>query len=191
MYITLPQRSPEGFNAADIIVRLRTTFYFLKKAPQLCNNDINSVLLSLGYTKSSADLNLSLGTKGIQKVLYVHDISVSYAQATAKSSIEINAKLSGNHTITQPVPAYQFIRIKILPKETSCGISLCQKTDITIIVSRFNMEHTYTILTPMDPNINLNVANDRGEKELPDITDNPTVVGSLMYPALASQPDIS
>jgi len=43
----------------------------------------------------------------------------------------------------------------------------------------------------MDPNIKSHSAEDRGEKELEDITDYQAVVGSLMYAALATWPDIS
>jgi hypothetical protein len=45
--------------------------------------------------------------------------------------------------------------------------------------------------TAMDPNAMLDLAEDRGEKQLEDIRDNQTVVGSLMYAALAIRPDIS
>jgi len=53
------------------------------------------------------------------------------------------------------------------------------------------MEHTHSILTPMDPNVKLDLAEDWGEKELEDITDYQAVVGSLMYAAVATRPDIS
>jgi hypothetical protein len=43
----------------------------------------------------------------------------------------------------------------------------------------------------MDLNIQLDLAEDRGEKELEDITDYKPVLGSLMYVALATSPDIS
>jgi len=53
------------------------------------------------------------------------------------------------------------------------------------------MEHTDDVSTPMDPNVKLDLAKDQGEKELDDITDYQEVVGSLMYAALATWPDIS
>jgi hypothetical protein len=53
------------------------------------------------------------------------------------------------------------------------------------------MKHGHSVLTPMDPNVKLDLAEDCGEKELKDITDYETVMGSLMYTALASRPDIS
>jgi len=42
----------------------------------------------------------------------------------------------------------------------------------------------------MDPNERLDLAEDRGEKELEDIIDYQAVVESLMYAALATRPDI-
>jgi len=55
------------------------------------------------------------------------------------------------------------------------------------------MEDTHCALTPMDLNVELDLAEDRGEKELEqeDITDYQAVVGSLMYAVLATPPDIS
>jgi len=53
------------------------------------------------------------------------------------------------------------------------------------------MEHTHDVSTRMDPNVKLDVAEDRGKKELEDITDYQAVVGSLMHTALATRPDNS
>jgi len=55
----------------------------------------------------------------------------------------------------------------------------------------FGMEHTHSVLTPMDPKVKLDLAKDWVEKELDDITCYQAVVGSLMYTALATWPDIS
>jgi len=43
----------------------------------------------------------------------------------------------------------------------------------------------------MDPNIKLDLAEDRGETELEDITDYQAVLRSLMYAVLPTWPDIS
>jgi hypothetical protein len=53
------------------------------------------------------------------------------------------------------------------------------------------MEHTYDVSTAMNPNVKLDLAEDQGEKELEGITDYQAVVGSLIYAALATWPDIS
>jgi hypothetical protein len=55
----------------------------------------------------------------------------------------------------------------------------------------FGTEHSHGFSTPMDPNVKLDLAENQWEKELKDITDNQGVIGSLMYAALATRPDIS
>jgi len=96
---------------------------------------------------------------------------------------------SEKYKITNLGPARQFLRIEIHRDRT--GVSLSQKAYITTILRRFDMEHIHGISTPMDPNVRLDLAEDRGEKELEDIIDYQAVVGSLMYAALATRPDIS
>jgi hypothetical protein len=71
--------------------------------------------------------------------------------------------------ITNLGPACQFLGIEIHCEDT--GISLGQKAYITTILRRFGTEQTHGILTPIDPNIKLDLAEDRGEKELEDIRD--------------------
>jgi len=189
IYMTLPEGWPEGLNAPKIIVRLRKALYGLKQAPRLWPDDINAFLLSLGFTQSLADPNLYLRSDGILILLYVDDISMSYLEAAAKAVIEVKAKLSQKYKITNLCPARQFLGIEIHRDGTR--VSLSQKAYITTILRRFDMEHTHGISTPIDPNVKLDLAEDWGEKELEDITDYQAVVGSLMYAALPTWPDIS
>jgi hypothetical protein len=171
IYMTLPEEWPEGLNAPKIIVRLRKALYGLKQAPRLWHDDINAFLLSLGFTQSSADHNLYLCSDGILILLYVDDISMSYPQAAAKAAIEVKGKLSEKYKITKLGPARQFLGIEIYRDENGTGISLGQKAYITTILKRFGMEHSHGVSTPMDPNIKLDLAENRGEKELEDIRD--------------------
>jgi len=190
IYMTLPEGLPEGLNTPKIIVRLRKALYGLKQAPRLWHDDINAFLLSLGFTQSSADPTLYLRSDGILILLYVDDISMSYLEAATKTAIEVKATLSEKYKITDLGPARQFLGIEIYRDENGTRTRLSQNAYITTILKRFSMEHSHGISTPMDPNIKLDLAEDRGETELEDITDYQAVVGSLMYTALATQPDI-
>jgi len=191
IYITLPEGWPEGLNAPKIIIRLRKALYGLKQAPRLWHDDINAFLLSLGFTQSSADHNLYLPSDGILILLYVDDISMSYLEAATKAAIEVKAKLSEKFKIMNFGPARQFLGIEIYRDENGTRISLSQKAYITTILKRFSMEHSHGVSTTMDPNIKMDLAKERGVEELKHITDYQAVVGSLMYAALATQPDIS
>jgi len=189
IYMTLPEGWPEGCNAPRIVVRLRKAVYGLEQAPRLWHDDINAFLLSLGFTQSLAVPNLYLRSDNIMILLDVNDISMSYPKAAAKAAIAVKAKLSEKYNITNLGPARQFLGIEIHRDGT--GVSLGQKTYITTILRRCGMEHTHGVSTPMDSNIKFDLAEDRGEKELEDITDYHAVVGSLMNAALATRPDIS
>jgi len=94
IYMTLPEGWPEGSNAPKIVVGLRRALYCLKQAPRLWRDDINAFLLSLGFTQTSADPNLYLRSDGILILLYVDDISMSFAEAATQLAIEVKAKLS-------------------------------------------------------------------------------------------------
>jgi len=114
---------------------------------------------------------------------------MSYLEAATNAAIEVTAKLSEKYKIMNLGPERQFLGIKIHRDGT--GVSLGPEGYITIILRRSGIEHTHGVSTPMDPNVKLDLAQDRGEKELKDITDYQAVVGSLMYTALATRPDIS
>jgi hypothetical protein len=73
------------------------------------------------------------------------------------------------------------------------GISFGQKAFITTILKRCHMQNAYEVSTPMVPNIELDIADDRGEKEheKESVKHYHVIVGSLMYAAFATRPDIS
>jgi len=114
---------------------------------------------------------------------------MSYPETAAKAAIEVKEKLSEKYKILNLGSARQFLGIEIHHNGT--GITLGQNAYIPTILRRLGMEHTHGVSTPMDPNVELDLAEDRGEKELDDITDYQAVVGLLMYAALATRPDIS
>jgi len=190
-YLPFPEAWPGGLNAPKIIVRLRKALYGLKQAPRLWHDNIKDFLLTLRFQQSSADPSLYLRRDGILVLLYVDDISMPYPEAAAKAAIKVKAKLSEKYMITNLGPAHQFLGIEIYRDAIGTRISLGQKAYITTILRWFGMENSHGVSTPTDPNVQLDLADDRGEKELEDITDYQAVVGSLMYAALATGPDIS
>jgi hypothetical protein len=116
-----------------------------------------------------------------------------YPEDTTKAAIKVKGRLSEKYKITNLRPACQFLVIEFTREENSTptAISLGQKTFITTILKRFNMQNAHGASSPMDPNVKLDLVQDRGEKELKDIKGYQAIVGSLMCVALATGPDIS
>ena len=94
IYLTFAEGWPEDLNARKIVVRLRKALYGLKQAPQLWRDNHNVCLLFLGFSKSSADVNLYVRSDGIPIFLYAHYISISYPEAVTKAAIKVKPKLS-------------------------------------------------------------------------------------------------
>lgn len=57
MYIILPTHQFEGLKLPAIVVQLKNALYGVKQPPQLWCNNINTLLLSPGFTQSQGDLN--------------------------------------------------------------------------------------------------------------------------------------
>ena len=113
MYMTLPEWRQEGLNVPSIIIILRKALYGLKQAPRLWHDNINALLLSVGFTQSLADPNLYRHSEGILILLYVDSIKMSYPEAAAKDTIEVKTNLSDKYKITHIGPAWLFLPIEI------------------------------------------------------------------------------
>ena len=114
---------------------------------------------------------------------------MSYRAYTAKAATKVKAKLSQQYTITNSRPGSHFLYIQIY--WDGHGVTLCQTAYITSILRRFDTEYTHAILTVMDRNLKLDLAENWGENELDDITYYQAVMGSRMYAELATWQDMS
>jgi len=187
--MTLQEVWADSLTPCKIIYRLRKTVNGLKEAPWLWHKDINTFLLSLWFTQSLVDPNLYHPSDSILIQLTVDNISLSYLKAAAKAAIQLKVTLSGNYKIMNLSPAHQVLGIKIHHNGTQ--VSLGPTASIITIIRLFDMVHTHHVLTPSDLDKQLDLANDWEVKEWHDITDYQAVVGSLIEPALATQPYIS
>ena len=91
--------------------------------------------------------------------------------------------------ITNLGTARQFLGIEITGsgdhQNTPHTISLGQQDFVTSILKRFNMHSAHGAATPMDVPVKLDLAKNRGEREV-DPLEYQAIVGSLMYIALAT-----
>jgi hypothetical protein len=110
-------------------------------------------------------------------LLYVDDMLMLYPKDTTKAAIEVKGRLFEKNMITNLGLVFQFLWFNIHCAGNGTGISLDQKAFITSILKLFNMQNAHDVSTPMDRNVKLDLAEDRGEKELKDIKGNQVIVG--------------
>jgi hypothetical protein len=150
-------------------------------------------MLSPMFIQSLPEPNLPLACKGILLLLYVDDISMLYVEDTTNAEIEVEARVLEKYRIPNLGLTAQYFSIDIHHDEsgTNTAIGLGQMALITTILKPHNMRYTFNVSTPMDSNVQLDLAEDWGETELNDINSYQSIVGLLQYAALSTWPDIS
>jgi hypothetical protein len=182
---------PEGIETIDstlsrsVTVRLRKALYGLKQAPKLWHDNINEFLLSLRFKNSTTDPNLYV-KDGVLLLLYVDDILIVHIDK--KAGNEVKKHLSSRYKMTDLGEARKFLGLEI--GYTANGITLGQEEYINTIVRRFQLQDARDAVSPMDPHVDLDNPNCE-DKQIKDQTLYQSMVGSLMYAALGTRPDIS
>jgi hypothetical protein len=133
-------------------VRLRKALYGLQQAPKLWFDDINRLLLSLGFKASSANSNLYIRGSVII-LLYVDDILVIDTKTGSKLGQMVRNLLYTKYIMTSLGIARRFLGIEIAC--TDQGIALSQERYINAILRRFGMMDPDEAKSPMDPNVHL------------------------------------
>jgi transposase InsO family protein len=188
VYMSLPQGIEEvDPSLSSSTVRLRKALYGLKQAPKLWYDNINQFLLSLEFTQSTADPNLYITDKALL-LLYVDDILIIHTKQHGSRGDEIKRQLNERYKMTDLGQVQRFLGLEI--GRSSAGITLSQSTYIHSIIRRFDLENAKETASPMDANVDLDnpLCND---KQVSDTTLYQSMVGSLMYAALGTRPDIA
>ena len=91
-------------------------------------------------------------------------------------------------------PIKWFLGMAVMRAQTHCTITLSQTAYIDTILKHFKMEDSYTVSTPLDPNVMLDkLMLPQSNEEWKKMKGIPYLagVGPLMYASMATQPDIT
>jgi len=189
IYMVLPEGIDwldPGKPASMTVCKLNKALYGLKEVPRLWYEEIDRFLLSEGFRKSVNNPNLYLCSDCELILLYV-----DYLLLTAKDRTWINntkVRLHSRYKMSDLGPARKFLSLEIdwLPNGY---IQLHQKPFILNVLQRFNMQECNGVHTPMEPGRRLVAAQD--SDKLIDQREYQSLVGSLMYIAVRTRPDLA
>ena len=167
-------------------MRLLKALYGLKQAPRLWFQDIRQTLLSLDFHECNEDPNLYI-KDGVIILLYVDDLLIAHSSPQAHGAEGVKSALKARYKMTDLGRARRFLGMEI--NQTNDGIFLSQESYIDGMVRRFRMENATPIHSPMDPHVALD--NEICEDNPVDKTFYLSIVGSLMFAALGTRPDIA
>ena len=182
-------QQPDGFVATgqeNMVCRLKKSLYGLKQAPKQWHEKFDKTLTSAGFVVNEGDKYVYYkygGGKGVILCLYVDDILIFGTDMDVIN--DVKSFLSQNFDMKDLGEADVILNIKLQMNEN--GITLSQSHYVEKILSRFGFEDSRTSPTPYDPSLKLR--KNRGQRV--EQLKYSQIVGSLMYLAAATRPDIS
>ena len=183
-------QQPPGYNYdnPDLACKLNKALYGLKQASRAWHRTLKTEIESMGFKESTADPGLFIkpSSPPAYLLIYVDDILVITNNTYMLNSVK--NQISTAFETRDLGPATFFLGIDIIRDRTTKTIKLTQTRHTTDLLSKFNMEKSKPFDTPSSIAIKLTA-----DGEPLDTKEHPysTLIGSLMYLASCTRPDIA
>ena len=182
-------RIPNGFQVQQgHVLRLKKALYGLKQAPRSWNKMLQEWLISYGLQQSTADPCLYFLPGQLWVAFWVDDFLVMAPDADVKNKFK-NA-ISEKFKMRDLGPVNQFLGMTISRDRSKRTLTLQSAKHIDDMLDRFQMNDAKPYPTPL-PHKNAMVPCVDDEDRLPPQCPYRAVVGSLLYVAMWTRPDIA
>jgi hypothetical protein len=192
VYMTQPEGFPQGEHGQ--LLKLRKSLYGLKQAGRQWHKKLCKKLRTMGFICLQSDSSCYVYSDGAVRIIlpiYVDDGMIS-----AKSDAEIDrviAQLGSSFKVKDLGPTEWLLGIKIERDSETGGIHLSQRQYAVNMLEQYGMADSKPVRTPMVPGLIL--TKDMGAKTPEEAKKYGKIylssVGSLMYLATQTRPDIS
>ncbi|UYV60655.1 hypothetical protein LAZ67_1001766, partial [Cordylochernes scorpioides] len=187
---TIFMKQPEGFvekGEEDKVCKLLKSIYGLPQSGNCWNKKINEILIQLGMERSQYDPCVYTFRKGKEYGilgLYMDDLIIAGTDKTFNEKLA--SEIGRFVALKEKGENEPFIGIEI--KKTEYGFDLSQAHYIDKILKKFALEECNIIQTPGDRDQSFDECQD---SKPVDRTLYQEMIGSLMYLATGTRPDIS
>jgi hypothetical protein len=190
-------RQPEGFPQGDSshVLKLKKAIYGMKQSPRLWGEKLDSVLQIMGFQRIKSDNTLWIYLKDDVRVIvpvWVDDMTF-----VGKDKAKIDAIISQleKHFKLRRLGGIDFLLgVKVDRDRHNRTIQLSQRQYILDMLERYGFSTCSPVSTPMNPGTVLSDAqcpNSPEEVQAMRTVPYISAVGSLIYLAIATRPDIA
>jgi hypothetical protein len=188
---------PEGFvepGKEHMVCHLKKSLYGLKQSPRQWYQKLHETFLDLGFKRCPSDNSIWVWAKDKVKVIipvYVDDLTLACNNLDALT--ELKSKLQSKFEMRDLGELKYILGLEVHRNRPSCKIWLSQHKHTLDILHRFHHEHSRPVSTPLDPSISLSKVESMSQEEKEYMSGVPylSAVGSLMYLAIGTRPDIA
>jgi reverse transcriptase-like protein len=177
-------------DAPEWACKLLKALYGLRQAPRLWQKLLATALQDLGFEACASDQCVYLNKEtGILIITYVDDMLIIGKDKDKIRTLKKN--LMKRFEIEDLGPAKYFVGVRITRDRKAGTISLCQDAYIKKVLKRYNMENCHPVDTPMAAGLTEFMIPYNGRATNIEIETYGSKIGSLMYLAVQTRPDIA
>jgi transposase InsO family protein len=192
---TIYMRQPEGFVKAGqehLVCKLQKGLYGLKQAGRTWNQTIDPALKQLGLTPLDKDNCVYIHRDGKDMIiisLYVDDLFLF--TSSNRLLKQFKEGLKSRFEMEDLGEAKLVLGMQVTRDRANRSLTISQHAYLKKVLDRLGLGELRTIATPMDANTHLIKAPSTHTASQPEITYYQSIIGSLMYAANGTRPDIS
>lgn len=183
-------KQPEQFGLGnDRVLKLKKSLYGLKQSGRMWNLKLDEMLQRIGFTACASEPCLYTRIKGATTniiAVYVDDLMVCCSDLGELK--EIKRVISNTFQIVDKGPIHQFLGMSIERDGPTGAITISQKQHIWQLLEQYGMTNCRTTSVPLDPGFQPKCESQ--SCQLVDQMEYQSIIGSLMYIAISTRPDI-
>jgi hypothetical protein len=184
---------PDGYGSDGNVVRLLRAIYGTKQAPHAWNETVNKQMKACGFHRLRSDSCVYIKNKIIIGV-FVDDFIILYHKSIESLWLQEKSKLFASFKINDLGDASYILGMRITRQRSNRIILLDQQSYINRIARSYGVvpSSTYRISVPIDkrPSVKDSPVSDEEKASMKDCPYR-AIIGSIMYSALSTRPDIA
>ena len=189
---TVYMQQPDGYvqqGNQHLVRKLNKSLYGLKQSPRCWNHVFTEFMKSIGFTQSSADPCIYVRSADTLSIVAAYVDDLIMATRTDEEMQEVKQQLQSQFKMKDMGELRYCLGITISYHQSDKIIEMHQKQYILKMLERYSLTDAKCVSTPADPNVKL--CKDDGVSKPVDPILYQSMVGSLLYVAIATRPDIS
>ncbi|MGB9152505.1 MAG: reverse transcriptase domain-containing protein, partial [Alphaproteobacteria bacterium] len=189
---------PEGFNSSKgDVLKLNKSLYGTKQAPHMWNDALNAFIVSIGFTRLASDtcvyVKRTVSGNMIVISIFVDDIVSAYASVDEREWLVVKKLFLSKYKMKDLGDVSWILGMKLTRDRVKGVLSLDQSLYLNKVLARFNMLDCKPLPTP-ESTLKLTMhqcpTTDEQKAKMVDVPYE-SAVGSLLYAAIGTRPDIA
>ena len=177
------------------VKQLQKSPYGLKQAGQQWYDTLLRALINIGFRVTHTDLGMFLLIQGEDRLMLAVHVDDCILTGSSKQLVtKFKGKINNCYVLTDLGPVHWLLGIKITHDHQMCTLSMSQTSYIDSILVHYTLTEAKPQKSPMILGVQL--SKDQGPKTAEEVmhmckTPYQEAIGSLMYLAIVTQPDIA